>query len=224
MAEAANHHTDSKRTVDDLFQFLIRVRDFRPAIAEDEILQAFRHDRLQLRYHIRGGTRKYNRDEFAPPQGIVGLIPYRSWYLDLLYFVLEEGRLIVRMNGAIDDYPWEATSFTVEGWSLVHDLWPPKSPISVPPAPHLVAEPPALELAPEPAVGSKMPRPAWLKAYLTKEKISELANKYDQVGKAAEAVNRDMEADPRVDAYKNPRSIEPFLIKARVYSPRQSRK
>ena len=40
-----------------------------------------------------------------------------------------------------------------------------------------------------------MKRAAWLKAHLTAEKQKKLANEYDQVGKAAEAVNLEMEND-----------------------------
>jgi hypothetical protein len=218
MAEATNNHSDSARTVDDLFQFLTRARDMRPATADDEILQAFRREQLQLRYHIKGGARKCYSDECAPPQGITGLISSQS-FKHLIYFMVEDGHLLVKMRGAIEDYPWEATSFTVENWGMVYELWRAKSPA---PAPAAVPAPESPASATVSESDSKMSRPDWIKTYLTEEKKSELADKYDQIGKAAEAVNGAMEADSRVNAFRNPRSVEPFLTA--VYPQRRSRK
>jgi hypothetical protein len=82
----------------------------------------------------------------------------------------------------------------------------------------------ATSAAAEPGFGSKIRRSDWIEAYLTEEKGKELVRKYNRVGKAAEAVNRAMEADPKVDAFKDPRSIEPFLITAKLYPPRRSSK
>ena len=144
MAEAAIDHSDSKHTVDELFQFLVCVRDLRPAIARKEIMDYLQRDKLQIDYHIRGGARKTRpmrqatleelREqettgatldhlyETAPPEGITRRVHFQSWG-KLFDLTVRDECLIVEPNCALD-YPWDAYSFTVANWSLVEELWP----------------------------------------------------------------------------------------------------
>ena len=144
MAEAAIDHSDSKHTVDELFQFLVCVRDLRPAIARKEIMDYLQSDKLQIDYHIRGGARKTRpmrqatleelREqettgatldhlyETAPPEGITRRVHFQSWG-KLFDLTVRDECLIVEPNCALD-YPWDAYSFTVANWSLVEELWP----------------------------------------------------------------------------------------------------
>jgi hypothetical protein len=63
-----------------------------------------------------------------------------------MYLTIEGDHLIVRMNGAIDGFAPDATSFTIENWSMVNEFWPSKAPVSA-----LQAAPSAPETTPEPA-------------------------------------------------------------------------
>jgi hypothetical protein len=56
--EVAPEHTDSPRTIDDVFQLLVHVRGMFDTKAEEEILSALQSGALQVDYHIRGGARK----------------------------------------------------------------------------------------------------------------------------------------------------------------------
>lgn len=58
---------------------------------------------------------------------------------------------------------------------------------------------------------AKVTRRAWLEAYLTEDRKTELANEYRTVGAAATAIHETMQADPTVEPYRNARIIEPHL-------------
>ena len=69
MAEAASEHTDSPRTVDDLFQLLVHVRGILPDTeAKGKIWKALQDGPLQVDYHIRGGARKTQPTRLATPE------------------------------------------------------------------------------------------------------------------------------------------------------------
>ena len=144
MAEAASDHTDSTRTVDDLFQFLVRVQGIRSAKAIDRISKALRHDKLQVELHIRGGTPKilplrpatdeelqnkkaagvvmFHVYKSAPPEGITRLIHFQEWGR-LFDLMVRDECLIVEPIGFLE-YPDDAYSFTIANWSLVEEMWP----------------------------------------------------------------------------------------------------
>src|SRR5712672_2447007 len=57
MAEAASNHSESKRTVDDLFQLLVHTRRKSPSLARRDILKQLQDDGLPIDLHIEGGVR-----------------------------------------------------------------------------------------------------------------------------------------------------------------------
>ena len=204
MAGTANDHSDSRHTVDDVFQYLVRVCNVRLAIASDEILQALRHDKLLADFHIRGGAQKTRpmrqatleelrelhttleelrerqatleelRErnaamldhlyERAPPEGVTGRIYFESWKPNRVFdLTIKDGHLVVMWNCPLD-YPWEAYSFSIANWSVVHELWPPPAASASSPQP-----------APKPA--QAVPQPpnpddkasAWVEATMQKD-------------------------------------------------------
>jgi hypothetical protein len=52
------HYSAPRHTVDDLFQYLVRVRGDRDVLAKKKIQEVLEGDVLRLDYHIRGGARK----------------------------------------------------------------------------------------------------------------------------------------------------------------------
>jgi hypothetical protein len=238
--------TASDHTVDDLFQILVHARGKKPELARRDILKQLQDKGLPIELHIRGGVRSIGpvrqptpgeqveemrtgiataRYNTTPPEGVTLPVDPQSWE-GILLLRIRSGKLVIE-PGCAFDYPWDAYSFSIANWSLVEELWPnPNRVRSDPPAPAPKSEdlPVPSTTVPEPALEPKMRRSDWIEAYLTKEKGKELVDKYDRVGKAAEAVNYTMEADPKVDAFKNSRSIEPFLITAKLYPPRRSSK
>jgi hypothetical protein len=62
MTEAASDHSDSKHSLDDLFQLLVHARGVVPDTkAKGEILSALQRGALQVDSHIRGGARSVRR-------------------------------------------------------------------------------------------------------------------------------------------------------------------
>src|SRR5262245_36705464 len=49
---------DNSHSLDDVFQFLVRVRDIRSADAKKQVMEHLQLDKLQINLHIRGGARK----------------------------------------------------------------------------------------------------------------------------------------------------------------------
>jgi len=68
MGEAGPNHTDSNRSIDDLFQLLVRVHDIPLAKAKNEIWEKLKNNQLQCDYHIRGGARKTRPMREATPE------------------------------------------------------------------------------------------------------------------------------------------------------------
>jgi hypothetical protein len=190
-----------------------------------------RRDKLVVDYHIRGGTRKTRPTrqatddelrekqsmgatldhlyETTPPEGLTGRVHFQAW--DTLFdLTICDEHLVVTPSCALD-YPWEAYSFTVANWSLVHEFWPAKLPITPSAASAAISteQSPSSSSDPRPAV--KVKRRAWIEAYLTEDRKTELANKYSTVGEAAVAIHETMQADPTVEPYRTARIIEPYL-------------
>jgi hypothetical protein len=140
MVEPGNDHTDSKHSIDDLFQLLVRVRDIPPAKAKKQILESFQLNQLQVNYHIRGGARTTQPNEkfrahpyeVVPPEGITALVHFESWD-GLFRLAIRDGHLVVESNYSLD-YPWDAYSFTIANWWMVDELWPLKPPAPTSPA------------------------------------------------------------------------------------------
>jgi hypothetical protein len=124
--------------------------------------------------------------------------------------------LVVLIQGAIDGYAWEDTSFTVTNWFRVNELWPP-NPASAPTeTPVSEALEGTVEAPPTPK--PKMRQCVWVKGRLTtKEARDALVREYDRLGEAVNALNREMENAPDVDAYANPRAMEPILRGMKLY-------
>jgi hypothetical protein len=116
----ANH------TVDDIFQILIHARDTPPLIAQDEIENFLKLGKLRLTYRIRGGAENYYHD-IAPSEGLSGPVEPQGWRGSMMYLAIEDGHLVVKAKGAIHGFSWDDVSFTVDNWSLVYELWPPKT-------------------------------------------------------------------------------------------------
>jgi hypothetical protein len=232
MAEANDNHSNCAHGVDDAFQRLIHVCDLKPAIARVEIIDSLWRDKLVVAYHIRGGTRKTRATrqatddelrakqstgatldhlyETTPPEGLTGRVHFQAW--DTLFdLTICDGHLIVTPSCTLD-YPWEAYSFTVANWSYVQELWPVERPVAAPSTASVAIsteQSPSRSSDPPPAV--KVKRRAWIEAYLTEDRKTELANKYSTVGTAAAAIHKTMQVDPTVEPYRTARIIEPHL-------------
>jgi hypothetical protein len=77
--------------------------------------------------------------------------------------------LVVLVQGAIDGYAWEDTSFRVTNWFLVNELWPP-NPTSAPTeAPVLEALEATVEVPPKPK--PKMRQRDWVKRRLSSRDV-----------------------------------------------------
>jgi hypothetical protein len=69
MTEAASDHTDSKHSLDELFQLLIHVRGVLPDTkAKEEIETVLRRGVLQVDSQIRGGARSVRRIREPTPE------------------------------------------------------------------------------------------------------------------------------------------------------------
>jgi hypothetical protein len=68
--------------------------------------------------------------ERAPPEGITDRVHCESWER-VFELSIRDGQLIVVPRCALD-FPWDAYSFSVANWELVHEFWPPK-PVAPPP-------------------------------------------------------------------------------------------
>jgi hypothetical protein len=230
-------------TVDDLFQYLVRVCDILPAAAKKEILEKLQLDKLQVDLHIRGGTREIlplcpaeREDElqdkeftavvmfhvyrFAPPEGVTERVPFQWWDAgSVLCLTIRDEHLIIEPNWELD-YPWDAYSFTVVNWSLVEELWP--NPNRTKPdvlLPALESEdPPPLSAAP-----IMVTQQEWWDTYLTPETKAKLAVEYKNITKASEAINLLMENDATIKgaAYR-PRVIENRLREHNIFPKRRS--
>jgi hypothetical protein len=132
----------SKQDPDELFQILVRARGKRPVNAMDEIQTALELDQLQVEYHIRGGATNYS-GKTAPPEGLTGPVLFQAWRVGTMYLAIEGDHLVVKIEGLIDGYAWEDTSFTIVNCSLVNELWPPKSPTPTPSVSEALELPPA---------------------------------------------------------------------------------
>jgi hypothetical protein len=112
------------------------------------------------------------------------------------------------------------------------DTPPPKAPTSevVPQALELEPEPepePELKLESAPASEPKMRRADWVRAYLdSRENRDALEATCSGIQEAAADINGKMALDSRVDAYKDPRAIEPFIreLRPRLFARRRSPK
>jgi hypothetical protein len=49
----------------------------------------------------------------------------------MMRLAIENGHLVVRIQGAIDGFSADDISFVVDDWSLVNEFWRPKLPVSV---------------------------------------------------------------------------------------------
>jgi hypothetical protein len=169
---------DDPRTVDDVFQFLTRVRDYPSLTAVRLIRESLQLGKLQVDFHIRGGAWKprpkrqatveelQKQDatqavmdhlyyEQASPEGIHGRIHPEAWD-GVFGLSIEDEKLIILPKCPLD-FPWEAYSFTITDWRIVTELWPPRS---SPPSPELTpaSGPPVVEAAP-PSPPSPQPSP-----------------------------------------------------------------
>ncbi len=107
---------DDLRTLDDVFQFLTRVRDIAPAVAKARILEALQLDKLWVDYRV-----EYE----GLPDAIDARVHYDSWGMLFGLRIQDDGRLVVIPTGSVD-HPWPAYSFTVANPKIVHKLWPPE--------------------------------------------------------------------------------------------------
>jgi hypothetical protein len=126
MTEAASDHSDSKYSLDDLFQLLVHARGVVPDTkAKGEILSALQRGDLQVDFHIRGGARSVRL--IAPPEGITGRVHRESWEPGRVFsLTIKDDCLNVLPNCALD-YPWTDYSFPIANWWMVDKLWPPKA-------------------------------------------------------------------------------------------------
>jgi hypothetical protein len=59
--------------LDPVFQFLVRARNLPLLVAEKYIREALELDRLQIEFHVPGGTPNLAGSSVAPANGITGL-------------------------------------------------------------------------------------------------------------------------------------------------------
>jgi hypothetical protein len=116
-------------TLNDVFQRLVRVRDIPPLVALDGIESAMKLGKLRVTYRIRGGAENYYHHT-APSEGLTGPVQPQAWRVGMMYLVIENERLVVKVKGAIAGFSWDDVSFVidVDDWDLVDELWKPQAP------------------------------------------------------------------------------------------------
>jgi hypothetical protein len=136
--------SDSKHTVDDLFQILVHAHGKKPELARPDILKQLQDGALLIELHIKGGVRSIGpvrpptpeeqmeerrtgivaeaRYSTTPPEGVTLSVDPQSWEGVLLLRIRDKSLVIE--PGCNFDYPWDAYSFSIADWSLIEQLWP----------------------------------------------------------------------------------------------------